>query len=231
MRLRQGDYAQETVFGTDPVAVARQWVEQGAEALHLVDLDGAKEGRPINGSTIRRIVAEVAVPCQLGGGLRTAADIAEVLGWGVARVVLGTRACREPAWLEAMAHQHPGRVVLAIDARDGRVALDGWQTTTELSAVGLARRCGDWPLAALVYTDISRDGMMNGPNFPAYAVLRESVTRPLIASGGISTLDDVCRLADLGLAGCIIGRALYEGTIALPEALRAVTRRQPSPGT
>jgi len=226
VRLRQGDYAQETVFGDDPAAVARRWVAEGATWLHLVDLDGARAGRPVNGDSVRRIVAAAGVPCQLGGGLRTEADIAEALAWGVARVILGTRALQEPAWLEAVCRRFPDRVVLGIDARDGKVAGDGWTTVSQRSALDLARHCAGWPLAALVYTDISRDGMLAGPNLEALAELVAAVPLSVIASGGVTTLDDVRRLRPLGVAGCIIGRALYEGRLKLPEVLEIGQRTE-----
>jgi phosphoribosylformimino-5-aminoimidazole carboxamide ribotide isomerase len=217
--LRQGDYARETVFGDDPVAMAQRWVAEGATWLHLVDLDGAREGRPVNGASFRRIVAGAGVPCQVGGGLRTDAAIAEALSWGVARVIIGTRALQDPAWLEGACRRFPGRVVLGIDARDSKVAIDGWTALSERSALDLARQCADWPLAALVYTDISRDGMLTGPNLESLAEFVAAVPLPVIASGGVSTLDDLRRLRPLGVAGCIIGRALYEGRLKLPEVL------------
>jgi phosphoribosylformimino-5-aminoimidazole carboxamide ribotide isomerase len=219
VRLRQGDYAQETVFASDPADMARRWVSQGATFLHLVDLDGAKQGEPVNGDSIRRTVRAAGVPCQLGGGLRTADHIREALGWGVARVVLGTRALKEPGWLESMARQFPDKIILGIDAKDGQAASDGWLQVSGQSALDLARHCAAWPLAALVYTDIRRDGMLEGPNLEATAELARAVPLPVIASGGVTTLDDVRDLARLGLAGCIIGRALYEGRLDLAAAL------------
>ncbi len=219
VRLRQGDYAQETVFGADPAALARRWVEQGATFLHLVDLDGAREGRPLNGASVRAIVQASGVPCQLGGGLRAEADLAEALGWGVARVVIGTKALREPGWFESMCGRFPGQVVLGIDARNGKVATDGWLQVSGLSALELARHCRSLPLAAVVYTDIGRDGMMQGPNFDALAEMAAAVSLPVIASGGVSSVEDVRRLAQLSLAGCIVGRALYEGLVQLPEII------------
>src|SRR5262249_21197340 len=152
-------------------AMARRWVEQGATFLHLVDLDGAREGRPVNGESVRRILSSIDVPCQLGGGLRTEEHLAEALGWGVRRVILGTRALRDPAWCEAMCRKFPGQVVLGIDARAGRVASEGWLHDSNTSAMELARRCSAWPLGALVYTDISRDGMLEGPNIDATVAL------------------------------------------------------------
>jgi phosphoribosylformimino-5-aminoimidazole carboxamide ribotide isomerase len=221
VRLRQGDYARETVFDADPAAVARRWVGHGAAYLHLVDLDGAREGQPVNGAGVRAIVAAASVPCQLGGGLRDERHIAEALDWGVARVILGTRALRDPAWGEAMCRRFPGRIVLGLDARNGRVATDGWLTMSDRSAIDLARSCAGWPVAALVYTDISRDGMLEGPNVEATRELAAAVAVPVIASGGVTTLDDVARLARAGVAGCVIGRALYEGRLDLREAILA----------
>jgi phosphoribosylformimino-5-aminoimidazole carboxamide ribotide isomerase len=199
--------------------MARRWVGQGATYLHLVDLDGAREGHPVNGDSIRRIVAAAGVPCQLGGGLRTEDHIAETLGCGVVRVVLGTRALQEPGWLETVARRFPGKVVLGIDAREGQVATNGWLNVSQRSALNLARECAGWPLAALVYTDISRDGMLQGPNLQAVAELAAAVPLPVIASGGVTTNDDVRRLARLRLAGCIVGRALYEGRLDLAQVI------------
>jgi phosphoribosylformimino-5-aminoimidazole carboxamide ribotide isomerase len=223
VRLRQGDYSQETVFGNDPVTVAQRWVSQGATYLHLVDLDGAKQGRPINGDSIRRIVSSASVPCQLGGGLRSGTAIAEAFDWGVDRVVVGTKALKDSAWLERMCQRFPNKIVLGIDAKQGLVATDGWLEVSNCPALTLARQCEAWPLAALVYTDISRDGMLEGPNFEAIAELAAEVRLPVIASGGVSTLDDIRRLASLCLAGCIVGRALYEGQLDLAVVLAAAT--------
>jgi phosphoribosylformimino-5-aminoimidazole carboxamide ribotide isomerase len=220
VRLRQGDYQQETVFGADPAAIALRWATEGARYLHLVDLDGAREGRPVNGASVKAIVQAAGVPCQLGGGLRTEADIAEVLSWGVDRVVIGTRALQAPQWLEQMCGRFPGKIVLGIDAKNGRVATQGWLEVSELPALDLARRCGSLALAALVYTDISRDGMMQGANVDAMRELAAAVKLPVIASGGVGTVNDVRRLAALKLAGCIVGRALYEGSLSLADIIR-----------
>jgi phosphoribosylformimino-5-aminoimidazole carboxamide ribotide isomerase len=222
VRLRQGDYTQETVFGADPAEMARRWVEQGATYLHIVDLDGAKEGKPVNGAVVQQIVKTCGVPCQLGGGLRTEEHVAEGLAWGLQRAVIGTKAVRDPTWLERISRRFPGQVALGIDVKDGRVAVEGWLKVSDRSAVELAKRCAGWHLAALIYTDISRDGMMGGPNFEALAELSSTVQLPIIASGGTTTLEDVRRLAKLGLAGCIIGRALYEGRLRLAEAINCV---------
>jgi phosphoribosylformimino-5-aminoimidazole carboxamide ribotide isomerase len=221
VRLRQGDYAQETVFGADPAAMARRWVEQGAAFLHIVDLDGAREGRPVNSASIQAIIQASGVPCQLGGGIRTAEHIQEALGWGLERVVIGTKAVVDPDWFEQTCRQNPGKLVLGIDAKQGKVATAGWLDVSACSALDLAKKCSDWPLAALVYTDISRDGMLQGPNLDAMSEMAAAVPIPVIASGGVTTLDDVRNLSQRGLSGCIIGRAFYEGRINLAEAIRA----------
>jgi phosphoribosylformimino-5-aminoimidazole carboxamide ribotide isomerase len=224
VRLRQGDYSQETVFGEDPAAMARRWALEGAAWLHVVDLDGAREGRPVNGAAARAILEAAGVPCQLGGGLRSEEHIAEALSWGVRRVVIGTRAVQDPGWLERVCERFPGQVALGIDARNGWVATSGWLEVSETTVLDLASRVGHLPLAALVYTDISRDGMLQGPNVGALAELAAEVPLPVIASGGITTVDDVRRLGRLGLAGCIIGRALYEGRLRLRDIIPVVGR-------
>lgn len=225
VRLRQGDYAQETVFDADPVAVARRWVAAGAHWLHLVDLDGAKAGHPVNGAVIARIVQAAGVPCQLGGGIRTSADVATVLAWGVSRVIIGTKAVQDRAWLAETAQQYPGQLALGVDARAGQVAIEGWLATSALSALCLAKDCETLPLAAIIYTDIARDGMLAGPNLPAMAEMARSVRTPVIASGGVSTADDVLQLARAGLAGAIVGRALYEGRVDLAELIVLATKQ------
>jgi phosphoribosylformimino-5-aminoimidazole carboxamide ribotide isomerase len=229
VRLRQGDYSRETVFGDDPAGMAHRWVEQGATYLHLVDLDGARQGHPVNGDSVRRIVKTAGVPCQLGGGLRSEDHITEVLSWGVERVILGTRALLDPAWCEGVCRRFPGRVCLGIDARQGRVAIQGWERDSNTSALDLARRCAAWPLAALIYTDISRDGMLDGPNVEATAELAAAVSVPVIASGGVTTLDDIANLARRGLSGCIVGRALYEGKLDLKAAITLARKQKEQP--
>ncbi len=218
VRLRQGDYRQETVFGDDPVTVALRWRDAGAQCLHLVDLDGARDGTGSNGEVVARIVREVGLPCQLGGGIREQATIEDWLKRGVERLVVGTRALKEPSWFREMARQFPGRLVLGLDAKNGLVATDGWLEVSQVTAAELANQFADEPLAAVVYTDIARDGMMQGANIEAVRVMRDSVPLPIIASGGVTDADDVRRLAELQIAGCIIGRALYEGTLSLAEA-------------
>lgn len=221
VRLKQGDYNRETIFADDPAAMARQWVEQGAQCLHLVDLDGARDGKPGNLTSVAAIVQAVSVPCELGGGIRSEETIGQLLELGLARLVIGTLAIKEPDWFRRMCRKFPGKLVLGIDARDGRVATDGWLQTSSLPATEVARQFETEPIAAIIYTDIATDGMMAGPNLPAMAEMQAAVRVPVVASGGVTTVHDVARLAETGVAGCIIGRALYEGTIRLPEAIRA----------
>jgi phosphoribosylformimino-5-aminoimidazole carboxamide ribotide isomerase len=222
VRLRQGDYDRETVFGDDPAAMAAQFEAEGAGRLHLVDLDGAKQGTPVNFAAVRAILDRVSVPCQLGGGIRDLSTAAAWLETGVERIVVGTQALVDPPWFRRLAEQFPGRIVLGLDARGGRVATQGWLDVSDIEATELARRYDDLPLAAVVYTDIARDGMLEGPNLAATQALAAVLGTPVIASGGIGSLDDVERLAALPVVACIVGRALYEGRFRLGDArLRA----------
>ncbi|MHB1556220.1 MAG: 1-(5-phosphoribosyl)-5-[(5-phosphoribosylamino)methylideneamino]imidazole-4-carboxamide isomerase [Isosphaeraceae bacterium] len=223
VRLRQGDFDQETVFGDDPAAMAERWQSEGAARIHLVDLDGAREGRPVNVDAVRQIVARVGVPCQLGGGIRDEATIAAWLEAGIERVVVGTQALRDPEWFAHMARGYPERLLLGIDARDGMVATEGWLETSSTPALSLAARFEDLPIAGIIYTDIARDGTLEGPNLDAMAAMAEAVRTPVIASGGVGSLEDLDRLAKLPLAGCIIGRALYDGRFTLRAALNRVS--------
>lgn len=221
VRLQQGDFDRETVFGDDPLAVARRWIEQGAECLHLVDLDGARSGEPINLPVATRIAAELGAPCQFGGGVRDDARLDALVVAGFTRVVVGTTALRDPEWFRAACRRHPGRLALGLDARGGLVATAGWLETSEITAIELASRYAGLPLAAIVYTDIARDGMLQGPNLAATEELIAAVDVPVVASGGVTTAADVARLAAIGCEGCIIGRSLYEGKLTLGEALEA----------
>jgi phosphoribosylformimino-5-aminoimidazole carboxamide ribotide isomerase len=221
VRLLQGDYARETVFGHDPVAMVGRFLAGGARRLHIVDLDGAKAGQAVQAELVRRMAAAAGIPCQVGGGIRTDEAAAAYLQAGLSRVILGSVAVEDPDLLERLAVAHPGRIVLGLDARDGRVAVRGWVDTSPLRAVDVARRHAGLPLAAIVYTDIATDGTLAGPNLAALAEMLEVSTAPLIASGGIATLDDIRRVAALGCAGCIVGRALYDEAFTLPDAIAA----------
>ena len=225
VRLEQGDYSRETVFGDDPAAIARRWVDAGADRLHLVDLDAARDGTLRNRESVRAICGEVGVPCQLGGGVRDELAIEGLLELGVDRLVVGTAALKRPDWFRKMCQKYPHRLVLGIDARDGYVATDGWTETTCQTALDVALRFAAEPVAAIVFTDIATDGMLGGPNVAAMARMQQSVDLPVIASGGITTAGDVAGLAAVPMAGCIIGRALYEGTLSLQDALAAAAER------
>jgi phosphoribosylformimino-5-aminoimidazole carboxamide ribotide isomerase len=221
VRLLQGDYARETVFGDDPVAMVRQFVAGGARRLHLVDLDGAKDGVPSQAELVGRMVATAGVSCQLGGGIRSLETARQYLDAGVARVIVGSVAIENPTLLERMAAEFPGQVVLGLDARDGRVAVRGWVDTSSLAAVDVARRHAGLPLAAIVYTDIATDGMLSGPNLAALEEMIAATGLPVIASGGVASAADIRRVAGIGATGCIVGRALYDGGLTLTAALDA----------
>ncbi|MEB3358394.1 MAG: 1-(5-phosphoribosyl)-5-[(5-phosphoribosylamino)methylideneamino]imidazole-4-carboxamide isomerase [Synechococcales bacterium] len=225
VRLYQGDYDQSQVFSEDPVAVAQQWVEQGASRLHLVDLDGAKVGHPVNGEAIAHIVRAVPVPVQVGGGLRDRQSVAQLLELGVERTILGTIAVEQPDLVTQLCEEFPGQISVGIDARNGQVATRGWLETSEVEAVSLAQRMAQQGVASIIYTDIHRDGTLSGPNQEALRELAEAVSVPVIASGGIRSLTDLLSLLALepaGVQGAIVGRALYVGTLSLREALNAV---------
>jgi len=221
VRLLQGDYERETIFGEDPVAMARGFVTAGARRLHIVDLDGAKDGVPSQAELVGRMVAAAGVPCQLGGGIRSLETVGRYLAAGVDRVVVGSVALESPELLTEMAAAFPGRIVLGLDARDGRVAVRGWLETSPLEALDVARRHAGLPLAAIVFTDIATDGMLSGPNLPALAAMVRAVPLPIVASGGIASAADIRHVAATGAAGCIVGRALYEGAVTLPAAVEA----------
>jgi len=230
VRLRQGDYNRETVFSADPASMALRWQEEGGERLHLVDLDGAKAGRPVNLESISSILSVLKIPCELGGGIRDEASIRLMLEEvGVDRVIVGTQALKQPDWFREMVERYPGRLALGLDARDSKVATEGWLETSQTPAVELARRFVGVPLAAVIYTNIANDGMMQGVDAGTIRDMVElaEMGLPVIASGGVTTNEDVRRLAGThrehpNLIGAIIGRALYEETILLPDALEAV---------
>ena len=220
VRLLRGAMDAATVFDDDPTAPARRFAAAGCDWLHLVDLNGAFAGRPVNADAVDAILAAVDVPCQLGGGIRDRATIEAWLDKGLARVILGTVAVEDPDLVRAAARAHPGGIAVGIDARGGRVATKGWAEDTEVEATDLARRFEDAGVAAIVYTDIDRDGAMGGPNVAATEGLARAVSIPVIASGGVSSLDDLRALKSTGaIAGAISGRALYDGAIELGEAL------------
>jgi phosphoribosylformimino-5-aminoimidazole carboxamide ribotide isomerase len=221
VRLMQGDYDRETVFGDDPVAMVERFIAGGARRLHVVDLDGAKAGGPVQAELIARMVRAAGVPVQLGGGIRSLETAQAYAEAGVQRLVVGSVAIEQPHLLETLANALPGRIVLGLDARDGLVATRGWLETSRLAAVDVARRHERLPLAAIVYTDIAKDGMLAGPNLPALREMIEAVGLPVVASGGIATADDIRAVAACGAAGCIVGRALYDGAVTLAEAAAA----------
>jgi phosphoribosylformimino-5-aminoimidazole carboxamide ribotide isomerase len=221
VRLSRGEFDQETVYGDDPVAMALRWQAAGAARLHVVDLDGAREGSPRNHDAIAAIAATLSIPVQVGGGIRDAETVEKLLFLGVDRCILGTRAAQDRVWAEEMFRAFGERLILGIDAKDGKVAIKGWVETTELTAAELALALKAAGARRVIYTDISRDGMLTGPNVEATARLAAETGLAIIASGGMSTLDDLRRLAQHpGIEGAIIGRALYTGAIDLTEAVR-----------
>lgn len=221
VRLSQGDYAREKVYNADPVDQARDWVRRGAEWIHVVDLDGARDGIPANGDLIARLVHDCHVPVQLGGGIRTVELAGQYLSLGVSRIVLGSLLVRDPDTAFAIIRKYPGKVAAGIDAREGKVAVQGWTETTGTTAADLTRRALDAGASHVIYTDIARDGMLEGPDFEQTAALAAASGR-IIASGGVATISDIRRLSELpGVEGVIIGRALYEGKFLLEDALQA----------
>lgn len=233
VRLLQGRMADETVFSDHPEEVARRWESEGASLIHVVDLDGAIEKRPRNLDTIRSILKEVAIPIQVGGGIRDLDTIDRYRDLGIQRIVIGTEAVRNPKLVEDACRRHPGCVMVGIDARNGFVAIEGWTETTQTTASDLARRFEDSGVAGINFTDIHRDGMQTGPNIEETRRLAETVAVPVYASGGVANLDDIRRLMPLvpsGLAGVITGKALYSGELDLRQALAVVRNWTASPG-
>jgi phosphoribosylformimino-5-aminoimidazole carboxamide ribotide isomerase len=222
VRLQQGDMARATIFNRDPAAQAHAFETQGFEYLHVVDLDGAFAGKPMNAAAVERILETISMPVQLGGGIRDLATVAAWLDKGVTRVIIGTAAVRDPDLVKSAARRFPGRVAVGLDARDGKVAVEGWAQVSELAVVDIARRFEDAGIAALIYTDIARDGLLQGLNLDATIALAEAVSIPVIASGGLASLDDVTQLLAPPahrLAGAIAGRALYDGRLDPGQAL------------
>lgn len=229
VRLLRGEMDKATVFGNDPAAQARAFAGAGCRWLHLVDLDGAFAGAPANGAAVTAILGAVTIPVQLGGGIRDRATIEAWLERGIARVILGTAAVRDPGLVREAARAHPGRIAVGIDARDGRVAVEGWAEATDIEALDLARRFEDAGVAAIIHTDIDRDGAMQGPNVAATAALARAVAIPVIASGGVASLADLAALKASGapLDGAISGRALYEGRLDLRAAIALLEEARP----
>ena len=231
VRLRQGRMDDETVFSDDPVAMAGVWVEKGAARLHLVDLDGAVSGVPANRDLIQEIVrAYPKVPVQVGGGIRDTETIQAYLDAGVQYVIIGTQAVRAPHFVSDACLEFPGHIIVGLDAKDGRVAIDGWAKMSNVGLLELAKRFENDGVTAIVYTDIGRDGMMQGVNVEATVTLARSIKTPVIASGGVSNLEDIralCQVADEGIYGAIIGRALYEGSVDLQQAQALVDELRP----
>lgn len=230
VRLRQGRMEESTIFGDDPVAMAGRWAEAGAERLHVVDLDGAFAGTPRNAEVIHRIAeAYPSLRIQVGGGIRDDDTVQAYLDAGVEFVIVGTKAVSAPHFVSDLCLEFPGRIIVGLDARDGKLAVDGWSKLSHHDVIDLAQHFEQDGVMAIVYTDISRDGMMQGPNVEATARLAEAIRIPVIASGGVSSLDDIRRLlpyADEGIEAVIVGRALYEGAFTLPEAIAAVKGEQ-----
>jgi phosphoribosylformimino-5-aminoimidazole carboxamide ribotide isomerase len=229
VRLRQGDMQSATVFSDDPVAMARHWVELGARRLHVVDLNGARSGRPVNEPIIRRIIDEVGadVPVQLGGGLRDLDTIERYIDGGIGFVVIGTAAVKNPGFLHDACSAFGGHVIVALDARDGKVATDGWSKLTGHDVVDLAVKFEDYGVEAILYTDIGRDGMLTGVNLDATVALARAVKIPVIASGGVATMEDIERLCSVqaeGVEAAVLGRSLYEGTLDFKAALERADR-------
>jgi phosphoribosylformimino-5-aminoimidazole carboxamide ribotide isomerase len=227
VRLVRGDMAQATVFNDDPGAQALAFQTQGFDHLHVVDLDGAFAGKPMNAAAVEGMLAKVSIPIQLGGGVRDMKVVRAWLDKGVSRVIIGTAAVNDPGFVKEAARLYPGRVAVGVDARDGRVAVDGWAKTSDLSALDLGRRFEDAGVSAIIYTDIARDGVLKGLNIEATLALAEAVSIPVIASGGLASIDDVERLLQpdcARLAGAIVGRALYDGRLDPAQALALVRR-------
>ena len=225
VRLQQGDMARATVFNRDPAAQARAFEQQGFEYLHVVDLDGAFAGKPMNAQAVQAILHAVEIPVQLGGGVRNMETVEGWLSKGVSRVIIGTAAVRDPDFVKQAAKTFPGRIAVGLDARDGKVAVEGWADTSQLSALEIARRFEDAGVAAIIYTDIARDGLLQGLNLDATIALAEAVEIPVIASGGLGSIADVKALLApraRKLAGAIAGRALYDGRLDAAEALRLI---------
>jgi len=227
VRLKQGDYGQQINYDVDPLDIARSFAAAGAKWMHVVDLDGAREGRPMQTDLIARVAQASGLNVEVGGGVRSTDDVKALLDRGITRVVVGTRAMEAWGWFQHLAHL-PGmeeKLVLALDAKGGQVATRGWTHTTGKLAVDVAKEVSDWPLGALLYTDVAKDGMLSGPNFDETERLAQAGKVPVIASGGVGSIDHIRRLTGLSVWGAIVGRSLYEGKVDLAEAVRIATAR------
>lgn len=230
VRLRQGRMDETTVFSNSPVEMAQQWIDEGARRLHLVDLNGAFEGKPVNGEVIEAIARKFPdIPVQIGGGIRDAATVQSYLDAGVEFCIIGTKAVEDPDFVIELCQQFPGHIIVGIDAKDGMVATEGWAEVSSVSAIELAQKFEQAGVSAIVYTDIARDGMMQGLNLKATVELAESINIPVIASGGMTNMDDVTTVTDeqnSGIMGAILGRSIYEGTISLADAQRYADKQE-----
>jgi phosphoribosylformimino-5-aminoimidazole carboxamide ribotide isomerase len=228
VRLRQGERSQETIYGEDPVLMAQKWQNAGARLLHIVDLDGAWAGKPQNYLVIQRIISSVNIPIQVGGGIRDFAAIRRYLDIGIERIILGSSALKNPSFIEEMCNEYPDKILLGIDTKEDYVAYDGWENVSEKNAIDVALQFQDSSIRAFIFTDICRDGMLEGPNIKAIEKFARKVNKPILAAGGIKSLEDILsliKLEEIGLEGIIVGRALYEGTLDLREALERINVR------
>lgn len=220
VRLQQGAYDKMTVYEKDPVKVAKRWESIGGEILHLVDLDGARNGNRVNEPVVREILENINIPVQLGGGIRDTEAVNLFLDLGVSRVIIGTAALKNPTWIKETIETYGDRIIVGIDAIDGWIATDGWESVSQVRAVDYIKELESYGLSRIVYTDIKKDGMLSGPNFQMYEELMKEVSLEIIASGGVTTLEDIKKLKEMNLYGAIIGKALYDGELTLEEALK-----------
>ncbi len=220
VRLQQGAYEKMTVYEKDPVKVAKRWESMGAEILHLVDLDGARSGHRVNEPVVRKMLENISIPVQLGGGIRDTEGVKKLLDMGVSQVIIGTVAVKKPDWIKEMIEKYGKRIIVSIDAINGLMATDGWESVSDVKAIDYIKELKSYGLNRIVYTDIEKDGMLVGPNFQIYEELTKEVPIEVIASGGVTTLDDIRRLKSMNLYGAIIGKALYDGKLDLEEVLK-----------
>ena len=220
VRLEQGRYEKMTIYEKDPVKVAKRWEAMGAKVLHLVDLDGARDGIRLNEQVVEDIVKNINIPVQLGGGIRDSDGIEAILNLGVSQVIIGTAALKKPQWIKDVISKYGKKIIVSIDASNGFVATDGWEQVSDVEAIDYIKQLESYGLNRIVYTDIAKDGMLKGPNFKIYEDLIQKTSIEIIASGGVTTLEDIKRLKSMGLFGAIVGKVLYEGKLSLEEALK-----------